>query len=278
MLNIEKVKEELRREGIESEQITIVKNNIECRGIRVITANHPSISPVIYYSSEDTLESFLFKIHAVLELGDPQIDLKNLTDWKYVKEHITLGIQRKSANVSLVKKELLNLELYLKITLNLKNTNNVGTCKLNRNLQEQLKVTEKGLWEAAYENTFKSYSIRNMYEMCGVENTDDCMMYVVTSSLQNAATALCFPELFKKFCNEKGEDGCYILPSSIEELILLPRSAVTNAGMCASSLANMVQSVNAEAVEPEIQLDAVAYYYSTESNDIQIVAEYENGQ
>ena len=278
MLNIEKLKEELRKEGIESEQITIVKNNVECKAIRVITANHPSISPVIYYSSEDTLESFLFKIHAVLELGDPQIDLKNLTDWKYVKEHITLGIQRKSANVSLVKKELLNLELYLKITLNLKNTNNVGTCKLNRNLQEQLKVTEKGLWEAAYENTFKSYSIRNMYEMCGVENTDDCMMYVVTSSLQNAATALCFPELFKKFCNEKGEDGCYILPSSIEELILLPRSAVTNAGMCASSLANMVQSVNAEAVEPEIQLDAVAYYYSTESNDIQIVAEYENGQ
>lgn len=159
MMNIEKLKEELRREGIESEQITVVKNNVECRGIRVITTNHPSISPVIYYSSEDTLESFLFKIHAVLELGDPQIDLKNLTDWKYVKEHITLGIQRKSANVNLVKKELLNLEVYLKITLDLKNTNDVGTCKLNRNLQEQLKVTEKGLWEAAYENTFKSYSI-----------------------------------------------------------------------------------------------------------------------
>lgn len=272
MLNIEKLKKELRNEGIESELITVVKNNVECRGIRVITANHPSISPVIYYSSEDTLESFLFKIHAVLELGDPQIDLKNLTDWKYVKEHITLGIQRKSANVSLVKKELLNLELYLKITLNLKNTNDVGTCKLNRNLQEQLKVTEKGLWEAAYENTFKSYSIRNMYEMCGVENTDDCMMYVVTSSLQNAATALCFPKLFKEFCADKGEAGCYILPSSLEELIVLPASAVERSGMCASYLANMVQSVNAEAVELEIQLDPVVYFYNACTNQIQIVA------
>ena len=48
--------------------------------------------------------------------------------------------------------------------------------------------------------------------------------------------------------------------------------------MCASSLANMVQSVNAEAVEPEIQLDAVAYYYSTESNDIQIIATYQEEQ
>lgn len=278
MLNIEKLKKELRNEGIESELITVVKNNVPCKGIRVITSENESISPVIYFSEQDTLESFLFKIHAVLDLGDPQIDLKNLTDWKYVKEHITLGIQRKSANVSLVKKELLNLELYLKITLNLKNTNDVGTCKLNRNLQEQLKVAEKGLWEAAYENTFKSYSIRNMYEMCGVENTDDCMMYVVTSSLQNAATALCFPKLFKEFCADKGEAGCYILPSSLEELIVLPASAVERSGMCASSLANMVQSVNAEAVEPEIQLDAVAYYYSTESNDIQIVAEYENGQ
>lgn len=276
MLNIEKLKKELRNEGIESELITVVKNNVPCKGIRVITSENESISPVIYFSEQDTLESFLFKIHAVLDLGDPQIDLKNLTDWKYVKEHITLGIQRKSANVSLVKKELLNLELYLKITLNLKNTNDVGTCKLNRNLQEQLKVTEKGLWEAAYENTFKSYSIRNMYEMCGVENTDDCMMYVVTSSLQNAATALCFPKLFKEFCADKGEAGCYILPSSLEELIVLPHSAVQRAGMRASDLANMVQSVNEEVVEPEIQLDPVVYFYDCTLNEIDIISVYQD--
>lgn len=276
MLNIEKLKEELRREGIESEQITVVKNNVECRGIRVIIPDCPSISPVIYYSEQETLESFLFKIHAVLDFGNPQIDIKNLTDWKYVKEHITLGIQRKSENVNLVKKELLNLEIYLKITLDLKNTDDIGTCKLNRELQNRLNVTEKELWEAAYENTFKSYSIKNMYEMCGVENTDDCMMYVVTSSLQNAATALCFPELFSEFCAEKGEDGCYILPSSIEELIVLPHSAVQKSGMRASDLANMVQSVNKEAVEPEIQLDPVVYFYDCTLNEVDIISVYQD--
>lgn len=278
MLNIEKLEKELRNEGIESELITVVKNNVPCKGIRVITSENESISPVIYFSEQDTLESFLFKIHAVLELGDPQIDLKNLTNRKYVKEHITLGIQRKSANVSLVKKELLNLELYLKITLNLKNTNDVGTCKLNRELQNRLNVTEKELWEAAFANTVSHYSIKSMYEMCGVENTDDCMMYVVTSSLQNAATALCFPELFSEFCAEKGEDGCYILPSSTEELIVLPQSAVKKAGMSVTDLANMVQSVNEEAVEPEIQLDPIVYYYNIGCNKIQIVATYQKEQ
>lgn len=278
MLNIEKLKEILKEEGIESEQITITKNNVLCQAIRIILPEHPSVSPVIYYNSKETLESFLFKIHAVLDLGDPQIDVKKLTDLEYVKSHLTLGIQRKSTNTNLVKKEILNLELYMKITLELKNTDEIGTCKLNCNLQEQLNVSEKELWEAAFANTVSHYSLKNMYQMCGIDDNDDCMMYVVTSSLQNAATALCFPKLFEKFCIEKREAGCYILPSSLEELIVLPASAVERSGMCASSLANMVQSVNAEAVEPEIQLDAVAYYYSTESNDIQIVAEYENGQ
>ena len=278
MLNIEKVKEELRREGIESEQITIVKNNVECKAIRVITANHPSISPVIYYSSEDTLESFLFKIHAVLDLGDPQVDFKNLTDFEYVKEHLILGLQRKSTNTNLVKKEILNLELYMKITLIIKNSDDIGTCKLNRELQNRLNVSEKALWEAAYENTVSHYSIKSMYQMCGIDDNDDCMMYVVTSSLQNAATALCFPKIFNEFCIEKGESGCYILPSSLEELIVLPQSAVKKAGMSVTDLANMVQSVNVEAVEPEIQLDPVVYYYNQDSNEIKIVAKYENGQ
>lgn len=278
MLNIEKVKEELRREGIESEQITIAKNNIECRGIRVITSDHPSISPVIYFSEQDTLESFLFKIHAVLSLDNPQIDVKKLTDLEYVKSHLTLGIQRKSTNTNLVKKDLLNLELFMKITLDIKNTDDIGTCKLNRELQNRLNVTEKELWEAAFANTVSHYSIKSMYEMCGVENTDDCMMYVVTSSLQNAATALCFPELFSEFCAEKGEDGCYILPSSTEELIVLPQSAVKKAGMSVTDLANMVQSVNEEAVEPEIQLDPIVYYYNIGCNKIQIVATYQKEQ
>ena len=278
MMNIEKLKEILKEEGIESEQITITKNNVLCQAIRIILPGDPSVSPVVYYNSEETLESFLFKIRAVLDLGDPQVDFKNLTDFEYVKEHLILGLQRKSTNTNLVKKDILNLELYMKITLELKNTDEIGNCKLNRNLQEQLNVNEKELWEAAYENTFKSYSIRNMYELCGIENTDDCMMYVVTSSLQNAATALCFPALFKQFCAEKGEAGCYILPSSLEELIILPSSAVKKAGMCVMDLANMVQSVNEEAVEPEIQLDPIVYYYNIGCNKIQIVATYQKEQ
>ena len=272
MLNIEKLKEILKEEGIESEQITITKNNVLCQAIRIILPGDPSVSPVVYYNSEETLESFLFKIRAVLDLGNPQIDVKKLTDLDYVKSHLTLGIQRKSTNTNLVKREILNLEVYMKITLELKNTDDVGTCRLNRNLQEQLNVREKELWEAACENTFKSYSIKNMYELCSIENTDDCMMYVVTSSLQNAATALCFPKLFKEFCADKGEAGCYILPSSLEELIVLPASAVERSGMCVSYLANMVQSVNAEAVELEIQLDPVVYFYNACTNQIQIVA------
>ena len=276
MLNIEKLKEILKEEGIESEQITITKNNVLCQAIRIILPEHPSVSPVIYYNSEETLESFLFKIHAVLDLGDPQIDVKKLTDLDYVKSHLTLGIQRKSTNTNLVKKEILSLELYMKITLELKNTDEIGTCKLNRNLQEQLNVSEKELWEAAFANTVSHYSLKSMYQLCGIDDNDDCMMYVVTSSLQNAATALCFPALFKKFCDEKGEDGCYILPSSIEELIVLPHSAVQRAGMRASDLANMVQSVNEEVVEPEIQLDPVVYFYDCTLNEIDIISVYQD--
>ena len=275
MLNIEKLTEVLKAEGLESEQITIVKNNVPCTGIRVINPDTPSVSPIIYYNEQETLESFLFKIHAVLSFGNPQIDISRLTNLEYVKENLILGVQKLSNNTTLVKKQVLNLEVFMKITLDLKNTNDIGTCKLNRELQQHLKIAEQELWEIAYKNTYQNFSIRSMYEMCGIPNSDDSIMYVVTSADQNAATALCFPDLFKKFCAEKGESGCYILPSSTEELIIIPASAVECNGMCSTNLAFLVNTVNVEMVEPQIQLDPVVYYYNIHSNIIQISATYQ---
>ena len=65
------------------------------------------------------------------------------------------------------------------------------------------------------------------------------------------------------------EDGCYILPSSVEELMVIPLSLAPSD---VQELADMVKSINESVVEDRIQLPAVAYRYSPEKG-IEIVAE-----
>ena len=104
-MNLEKIMNVLSARGIKSTPMRVVKNNTEFHGLRLCLPDNPTISPVVYYTAEDTTEIFLKKIDSVLNLGSVQINSSNLTNLDYVKDHIFLGIQRNSDDLYYLKRE-----------------------------------------------------------------------------------------------------------------------------------------------------------------------------
>lgn len=266
IMNLEKIMNVLATRGIKSTPMRVVKNNTEFHGLRLCLPDNPTISPVVYYTAEDTTEIFLKKIDSVLNLGSVQINSSNLTNLDYVKDHIFLGIQRNSDDLYYLKKKWLNFELYLQIPLTVKGLDGIGTCKVTAKLLQALGTSEKDLWNFAFINSQSQYTIHSF---------GDGFFYFVDSSLKTAATALCCPEFFQNFCRTIYEPGCYILPSSTEDLIILPLSYLPYTAENMHRLADMVHTVNQEAVVSEIQLDPVVYYYNYYNNTIEIAATYE---
>lgn len=92
------------------------------------------------------------------------------------------------------------------------------------------------------------------------------LAYVLSNEryIQGAAV-LGYPEQIKEALKSIGEEKCYILPSSIHEVLLLPESV---AGDKPEQLADMVQSVNLTEVPPGEQLSNHVYFFNGDSLSI----------
>lgn len=136
------------------------------------------------------------------------------------------------------------------------------------------KVTESDIYRAAYENTPKllNFSIQSMAslfmekiktdELCdvtyddlkGLEEND---MFVLTNeSRLNGASCMLYDNVLKEFADSV-ESDLYILPSSIHEVILLPKREIYNI----NDLKSMVHEVNTEEVSPDEVLSDQVYTY-----------------
>ena len=263
--------ETLRNEGIEAESIEIVKNGITCNGLRVIKKGC-DISPIIYYSQQDTTEAFLSRVRSAL-LSDVSSPTAMLTDPDYVRDHVYLAVQRQSKEL-LVKQKYLNIELIMRVMLDLGGPAGAGSVKVTPGLVAQFSITEDDLWDYAAANSLKEAIIRNMAEILGLPDTDDEQsLYVATTGqLTGGASVLFFPDVFKQFCEDHGEVECYMLPSSTEEIIVLKGSALADGGLSMGELVRMVQTINIDQVDPVLQLEPAVYRYSVDTDEIDVVA------
>ena len=261
----------LKNEGILAESVEIVKNGITCNGLRVIKKGC-DISPIIYYSQQDTTEAFLSRVRSAL-LSDVSSPTAMLTDPDYVRDHVYLAVQRQSKEL-LVKQKYLNIELIMRIMLDLGGPAGAGSVKVTPGLVAQFSITEDELWRCASANSQSGAGIRNMAEILGLPDTDDEQsLYVATTGqLTGGAAVLFFPEVFRSFCEDHGEEACYMLPSSTEEIIVLKGSALADGGLSMGELVRMVQTINIDQVDPVLQLEPAVYRYSVDTDEIDVVA------
>lgn len=266
--------EELEKEGIEAEEITVVKNGCECTGIRLVGNGDEQLCPVVYYSQEETLADIVCKVKTVVEQDKPQINVKQLTDRNYVLSHAGLSIVKKGNN-DLVKRPILNLEAIVRVELEF--DDGKGFLKADKTYLESLGLSEDELWEAAYWNTADTIRIFTLGEMFGLpmgamddpEDATSVPFYVCTTEGQtNGAVALCYPEVFKDFCELHQLEEVWLVPSSTEEILIVP-----NMDIDPFEFAEMVDEINNSEVDPLLQLEPVIYLYNCKSNTILVAAE-----
>ena len=107
----------------------------------------------------------------------------------------------------------------------------------------------------------ESYGIK--YPYC-----DEIDMYIASSNKRlNGAAAIMYKELFDEFCIQHSLNSVYIIPSSINELILLPIDDNINP----AAIQQMIREVNRENVSEEEFLSDNLYRYNKRTKKIEIV-------
>ena len=162
-------------------------------------------------------------------------------------------VQPKSNGSDYYKHDLLDLEAYIRIRLDDMRSFKVPTALFNSEL-----------YDSALKNTRENLVITTMSEILGLPaGLFEDMDIITTKDKTFGASALLFPDIFRKYCEKKGVQKIYIIPSSIHELIVVPQDI--GAGY---EMTSMVQEVNATAVQASDVLSDHVYRYDVTTNQI----------
>lgn len=142
----------------------------------------------------------------------------------------------------------------------------VGTsAKITHESLAKQGFTEFDIMSAAIKNTRAKLEVRSLGEILGMPDgiPVDCIKFKDNEMF--GAAGICFAEIFKELCEKRGVGHCYILPSSVHEILVhYPIDTFATK----EDLDAMVQAVNAAEVAPEEVLADHCYVYELETNTI----------
>lgn len=155
------------------------------------------------------------------------------------------------------------------VTIDMVKDFNITTQQLHdiavKNMKEQFPSTCKGISEIVHGKIFDGNT-----DKAESKTADDYplgqkdVMYVLTNDIGlNGATAILDSEKMEQIVDELGE--FYILPSSIHELLLMPKG---NTQMSPFELSEMVQEVNGIQVLPHERLSDHVYEYDVQMHTL----------
>ena len=203
----------------------------------------------------------------MMEFIDEKTILEKIKSINYIKKHLHLGAQRPS-NADIIKKMFLDIELYIWIDFNSSETDRVLEQKLPNWFPDVTGLPEQILWRIAFENMRNNFKICSLASMLGISGEEGCFYVVSSTGCHTGAAVLWFPEVFEQYCIKMNKESCYILPSSTQEVIVLPFSKDINP----NELAAIVQNINMTKVPKNLQLSDSVYFYQRGSKEVTIVA------
>lgn len=264
----------LAENGIEAAEVETIKNGITCRGFQIDTGTN--VRPVVYYSPEETAEAFVEKVLQITSQPAPEIDANDLVNKERLLNDTILCVQKQS-NENLVKKEWLNLELYVRVMVDFPGKGNHGSIKISPQILNQAGLTAEELFNAARKNSIAKATIGTMAEALGApeELFTEIPFFVGTYDNKcHGAGILALDEVLHSFCESRGYRRVWLLPSSTEEVLILPTENADPAELSA-----MVHDVNTSdgVVDPMIQLENCVYQYDDETQEVSIASSYVRG-
>ena len=262
----------------------VIKNNgCEMDGL-VIMEKGKDIAPTIYldsfyelYTNGENIKNIIRQIEVIYEQNKNNVtfDVNILKHFDTIKDKIVYKVVNYRSNEKLLEqvphKRILDLAVVFYCLLDNEYGRSATALIYNNNLKNW-NVTIDDVYKAALKNTpdllhSKISSMGALFEKCGVnvdgEEVDlkdyvPSDMYVLTNeSKLNGAACILYENVLYDFAQKLGAD-LYILPSSVHEVILLPKLSMFEK----DELVNMVKEVNTEGVAADEVLSDHVYEYN----------------
>ena len=269
----------------------VIKNNgCEMDGL-VIMEKGKDIAPTIYldsfyelYTNGENIKNIIRQIEVIYEQNKNNVtfDVNILKHFDTIKDKIVYKVVNYRSNEKLLEqvphKRILDLAVVFYCLLDNEYGRSATALIYNNNLKNW-NVTIDDVYKAALKNTpdllhSKISSMAALFEKCGVnvdgEEVDlkdyvPSDMYVLTNeSKLNGAACILYENVLYDFAQKLGAD-LYILPSSVHEVILLPKLSMFEK----DELVNMVKEVNTEGVAADEVLSDHVYEYNRTERIIQ---------
>lgn len=211
-------------------------------------------------------------------------------DYGEVKGCLSVSLVNTAANREQLKgmphREMEDLSLICRIELPDPDGGGKGAIRVQGWMLEQWGVTEEDLFSQAMENArakeppVLSDLFAAMDELAGFPGTPENLlaqenpepggpMFLLTNqSRVGGASVLAYPGVAEQV-DRLFPEGCYILPSSVHEALVVPKSS----GISPKELGAMVREVNRQAVAKEERLSDRVYAYDREKGRLAQVPE-----
>lgn len=265
-------------------------NGVLLHGL-IIKDEGTNITPTIY------LEEFVEEVKAgvpietivecILEIYQKQkiaesLDVNALLQFERIKENIIFSLINTAKNQELLKDipniPYLDLSIIFKVSVPSPFSDSATFTIHNSHLEFWQKTIED-LYQVAYENTPTLFppKIQDMLSIIkdlGVDVDEDMvsmdqpLMFVLSNTEKiNGCSCILYPKVLEEFSSTIDCD-LFVLPSSVHEVILLPALDVVDK----NQLSFMVQDVNSSMVSQEEFLSNSIYYYSHETDQLDLLS------
>ena len=255
-------------------RIQILKNNgVKLDGFSYQIPGHreqPTVYVNQYYRKEMKEEELRGVAQLVLKIQRdsrlfPEEELTQVLDYERMKDRIFFRLISKEKNEELLTQVPwlpwldLAIVFYLRIPEHIVQN---ATALIHNNHMEYWGLTLGQLYRIASGNMKKQrFMLEPMEHFLGYYGIEavNSGMYVLSTEKKEYGAAVILSQEVQRKCRELLGEDYYVLPSSVHELILLPRSIASGP----RELEKMVREVNAQCVSREDFLSDCIYLYSS---------------
>lgn len=191
------------------------------------------------------------------------VDVSRLSEYEYIKDKLYLRLM---GTINEDENEYRKIaDMYLVPYADL---GNGSTFRIPYGLIKSWDIDINEVYEQAKTNQeiIRPATIKNLAEMMGVPDNDIGVYVISTKDGYCGASAILYEGMVDKIRDKIGD--FYILPSSIHEVIVIPKKFTTNI----DKLKAIVSLVNAESVSGEDKLTDSVYEYNFENRELVQVA------
>lgn len=260
--NIKEFSKELNNYGYKVKMQSHVKNGKDMMALQVFKPGADNrLCPIIYVSNFEVDEfdaktmarSVLAQVKDESERVLSYLDILN--DWDLMQPLLRICVRPKTENMSDVRRDFLDLELYVRAVLP-GNETDEGTRSvvITHDLCKRLGVTEDEIFSRAFFNVHESMKQMDFSSVLPFASPDSGMNILSSGEKTHGAGVMA---LLPLLLSESG----YILPSSIHELIYVPEERTDEN---TSGFRQIVREVNETAVDEQDFLSDSVYYYDAD--------------